>query len=136
MTSRIVTLLGGRSIVIALIVACAFFMETLDATIIVTALPQMASTFHVTPTRMSVGVTAYVLALAATMPVTGWLADRVGVKPMFCTAIGVFTVASMLCGAAPNLAAFVAARVLQGSAASMMSPVGRMVVLRTADKKT
>jgi EmrB/QacA subfamily drug resistance transporter len=134
-SNRIVTLLGGRSIVIALIVACAFFMENLDATIIVTALPQMASSFLVTPTRMSLGVTAYVLAVAAAIPASGWLADRLGAKRLFCGAIGAFTLASMLCGIAPSFPAFVGARILQGAAAAMMSPVGRMVVLRSADKK-
>jgi EmrB/QacA subfamily drug resistance transporter len=120
--------------VVALIVACAFFMENLDATIIATALPQMAHAFQISPTRMSLGITAYVLAVAACIPASGWVADRVGARRLFCTAIGVFTLASMLCGAAPNFAAFIAARILQGSAAAMMSPVGRLVVLRNTAK--
>lgn len=119
----------------ALIVACAFFMENLDGTIIVTALPQMAQSFHIDPARMSLGVTAYLLAVAAGITASGWLADRVGARDLFCAAIGLFTVASMLCGAAPNFPAFIAARVLQGAAAAMMSPVGRLVVLRTSEKK-
>ena len=135
MSGKIVSLLGGRSLVIALIVACAYFMENLDSTIIVTALPQMAQTFAITPTRMSLGVTAYVLAVAACIPASGWLADRAGARNLFCAAIGIFTVASMLCGAAPNFPLFIAARILQGAAAAMMSPVGRLVVLRNADKK-
>lgn len=132
--SRIVALLGGRSMVIALIVASAFFMENLDATIIVTALPQMAESFAVTPTRISLGVTAYMLAVAALIPASGWLADRVGARDLFFGAIGVFILASMACGVAPNFLAFIAARIVQGAAAAMMSPVGRMVVLRTASK--
>lgn len=119
----------------ALIVACAFFMENLDGTIIVTALPQMASSFHIDPARMSLGVTAYMLAVAAGITASGWLADRVGARNLFCSAIGVFTVASMLCGLAPSFPAFIAARILQGAAAAMMSPVGRLVVLRTSEKK-
>jgi EmrB/QacA subfamily drug resistance transporter len=119
----------------ALIVACAFFMENLDGTIIVTALPQMASSFHIDPARMSLGVTAYMLAVAAGITASGWLADRVGARNLFCAAIAVFTVASMLCGLAPNFPAFIAARILQGAAAAMMSPVGRLVVLRTSEKK-
>jgi EmrB/QacA subfamily drug resistance transporter len=119
----------------ALIVACAFFMENLDGTIIVTALPQMAQSFGVDPARMSLGVTAYMLAVAAGITASGWLADRVGARNLFCSAIGVFTIASMLCGVAPNFPAFIAARVLQGAAAAMMSPVGRLVVLRTSEKK-
>jgi EmrB/QacA subfamily drug resistance transporter len=119
----------------ALIVACAFFMENLDGTIIVTALPQMAQSFHIDPARMSLGVTAYMLAVAAGITASGWLADRVGARNLFCSAIGVFTIASMLCGVAPSFPAFIAARILQGAAAAMMSPVGRLVVLRTSEKK-
>jgi EmrB/QacA subfamily drug resistance transporter len=119
----------------ALIVACAFFMENLDGTIIVTALPQMAQSFHIDPARMSLGVTAYMLAVAAGITASGWLADRVGARNLFCGAIAVFTIASMLCGLAPSFPAFIAARVLQGAAAAMMSPVGRLVVLRTSEKK-
>jgi EmrB/QacA subfamily drug resistance transporter len=119
----------------ALIVACAFFMENLDGTIIVTALPQMASSFHIDPARMSLGVTAYMLAVAAGITASGWLADRVGARNLFCSAIAVFTIASMLCGLAPSFPTFIAARILQGAAAAMMSPVGRLVVLRTSEKK-
>ena len=119
----------------ALIVACAFFMENLDGTIIVTALPQMASSFRIDPARMSLGMTAYMLAVAAGITASGWMADRVGTRNLFCSAIGVFTVASMLCGVAPSFPAFIAARILQGAAAAMMSPVGRLVVLRTSEKK-
>jgi EmrB/QacA subfamily drug resistance transporter len=127
-------LFSSRSRRIALIVACAFFMENLDATIIVTALPQMAASFGVNATRMSLGVTAYVLATAACIPASGWLADRVGARNLFVTAIGVFTLSSMACGVAPSFAAFIAGRILQGAAAAMMSPVGRLVVLRSAEK--
>ncbi len=121
--------------VIALIVACAFFMENLDATIIVTAVPPIAQSFGTTATRMSLGITAYVLATAACIPASGWLADRVGARNLFCTAIGAFTLASMACGAAPSFLAFIAARVVQGAAAAMMSPVGRLVVLRNTEKR-
>jgi len=127
--------LGTRSMLIALIVACAFFMENLDATIIVTAVPSMAQSFGTTATRMSLGITAYVLATAACIPASGWLADRIGARNVFCAAIGLFTVSSMACGAAPGFLAFIAARVVQGAAAAMMSPVGRLVVLRTAEKR-
>ncbi|MGZ3279624.1 MAG: MFS transporter [Caulobacteraceae bacterium] len=133
--SRLAARVGGRSMLTALIVACAFFMENLDGTIIVTALPQMAASFHIDPARMSLGVTAYMLAVAAGITASGWLADRVGARNLFCGAIAVFTIASMLCGLAPSFPAFIAARILQGAAAAMMSPVGRLVVLRTSEKK-
>ncbi len=127
--------MSARSLRIALIVACAFFMENLDATIIVTAVPQMAETFGTSATRMSLGITAYVLATATCIPASGWLADRVGARNLFCTAIGLFTLASMACGLAPGFVSFIAARLAQGAAAAMMSPVGRLVVLRTTEKK-
>jgi len=127
--------MSARSLRIALIVACAFFMENLDATIIVTAVPQMAESFGTTATRMSLGITAYVLATATCIPASGWLADRVGARNLFCTAIGLFTLASMACGIAPGFVPFIAARIAQGAAAAMMSPVGRLVVLRTTEKK-
>lgn len=120
---------------IPLIVAIAFFMENLDATIIVTALPQMAASFDVDTTRMSLGVTAYLMAVAACVTGSGWLADRFGCRNVFCAAMAVFTLASVGCGAAPDFASFIACRALQGAAAAMMSPVGRLVVLRTSEKK-
>jgi EmrB/QacA subfamily drug resistance transporter len=126
--------LARRSMLIALIVACAFFMESLDATIIVTAVPRIAQSFGTTATRTSLGITAYVLATAACIPASGWLADRLGARNLFCAAIGLFTLASMACGAAPTFAAFIGGRIVQGAAAAMMSPVGRLVVLRSAAK--
>ena len=135
MTDRWVTWIGGRSMLISLVVAVAFFMENLDATIIVTALPQMADSFHVDAARMSMGVTAYLMAAAAWITASGGLADRLGGRNLFCGAVAVFTLASMLCGVATSFPVFIIARVIQGSAAAMMSPVGRLVVLRTAEKK-
>ncbi len=120
---------------VSLIVAIAFFMETLDATIIVTAIPQMAADFGVDPTRMSLGITAYLMAAAACVTASGWLADRIGTRTLFSGAIGLFTLASLLCALAPNFTVFVTGRAVQGVAAAMMSPVGRLVVLRTSEKK-
>ncbi len=134
MFDKIVAAIGGRTMLISLIVACAFFMEQLDSTIIVTALPQMARSFGLTPERMSLGVTAYILALAACLPASAWLADRVGARNLFMAAIAVFVLASMACGASPNFPVFIAARIVQGAAGAMMSPVGRLVVLRNAAK--
>jgi EmrB/QacA subfamily drug resistance transporter len=120
---------------VAFIVAIAFFMEMLDATIIVTALPQMAADFHVDVARMSLGITAYLMAAAACVTGSGWLADRIGTRTLFCSAIGLFALASLLCGLADNFETFIAGRAVQGVAAAMMSPVGRLVVLRTSEKK-
>ncbi|HTK35237.1 MAG TPA: MFS transporter [Caulobacteraceae bacterium] len=119
---------------VALIVAGAFFMETLDGTVIVTALPQIGHSFAVAATDLTLGVTAYLLTLAAFIPASGWAADRFGSRTVFATAICLFTLASVLCGLSGGFWSFIAARVLQGFAAALMAPVGRLVVLRTAKK--
>ncbi len=119
---------------IAFVVAGAFFMENLDATVIVTALPQMAFSFGVRPIDLNVGVSAYVLTLAVLIPASGWVADRFGARAVFAGAIVIFTAASVLCGFAQTLPGFTAARILQGAGGAMMVPVGRLVVLRTTAK--
>jgi EmrB/QacA subfamily drug resistance transporter len=119
---------------IALTVAAAFFMETLDATIIVTALPAIGAGFGIATLDASVGVTVYLIAMAMFVPAAGWCAERFGARTMFASAIGIFTVSSFACGIAPSFAVFVAARVLQGCSAAFMSPVGRLVVLRETPK--
>jgi MFS family permease len=124
-----------RSLVIALIVAGAFFMEQLDGTVISTALPQMARSFGDDPVRLSIGMTAYLLTLAVFIPISGWVADRYGSRSVFGGAIVVFTAASVLCGISNDIWEFVAARVLQGIGGAMMVPVGRLIVLRTTEKK-
>ena len=124
-----------RSTLISLLVATAFFMEILDGTAIATALPQMAVSFHSNPVDLSMGMTAYLLTLAVFIPVSGWVADRMGPRTVFASAIAWFTLASILCGSTNGLAQFTAARVLQGIGGAMMVPVGRLVVLRATEKK-
>src|ERR1022692_3813956 len=110
---------------IAGIVAGAFFMQLLDSTIINTSLPQIAATFGVTPVGVSIGITIYLMSAAVFMPLSGWLADRFGSRNVFTAAIVLFTVASLCCGLAGNLAQF---------GGALMTPVGRMVVLRSTEK--
>lgn len=110
-------------------------MEALDSTIIVTALPQMAQSFATSPVNLSLGITAYMLTLAAFIPASGWVADRYGARSVFCAAIGVFTLASALCGFSHNLWQFAGARILQGMGGAMMTPVGRVAMLRSTAKK-
>src|SRR5215468_9608861 len=104
------TLRIPQSTLVALLVAGAFFMENLDGTVIATALPQMAHTFNVSPVDLNVGMTAYLLTLAVFIPVSGWIADRLGARTIFASAIGVFTLASVLCGMSNGLWEFTAAR--------------------------
>jgi EmrB/QacA subfamily drug resistance transporter len=94
----------------------------------------MAKSFGVEPVDLSIGVSAYILALAVLIPASGWLADRFGARTIFASAIVVFTLSSILCGFSQTLPIFVFARVLQGIGGAMMVPVGRLVVLRTAQK--
>lgn len=120
--------------VIALIVAGAFFMQNLDAAIINTSLPQMGADFGVRALDLSAGITAYVIAAAACLPLAGWAADRFGARRVFTLAIVVFTLASIACGAARSLPQFITARAIQGAGGALMAPVGRAVVLRHAAK--
>jgi EmrB/QacA subfamily drug resistance transporter len=119
---------------IALIVASALFMEQLDGTVLATALPAMAANFGVSPLRMSVALTAYLLSLAVFIPASGRVADRFGARRVFCSAIALFTLGSMLCGLSPNLPILVASRILQGFGGAMMMPVGRLILLRAVPR--
>lgn len=113
------------------LVATAFFMENLDATIIVTALPSMARDFGEQATSVSVAMSVYALTLAIMIPASGWMARRWGGRPIFLSAIMLFTLASLGCGLAPNLPLLVIARIAQGIGGAMMVPVGRLLVLDT-----
>ncbi len=124
-----------KPLIIWLIVATAFFMETLDGTVIATALPQMAITFGTNPVSLSIGMTSYLVALAIFIPISGWVADRLGARTVFAWAVAAFTVASVLCALSTDLAQFTAARIFQGIAGAMMVPVGRLVVLRSTSKQ-
>lgn len=119
---------------IALIVASAQFMQLLDGTIISTSLPQMGVSFGVAPVAMSIGITAYLLTMAVFVPLSAWLADRFGSRRIFLLSIAIFTLSSVACGLAQSLPFFVVARGVQGFAAALLVPVGRMIVLRNAAK--
>jgi len=109
-------------------------MENLDGTIIATALPQMARSFHVAAVNLNIGMTAYLLTLAVLIPISGWVADRFGSRSVFAAAIAVFTVSSLLCGLSHTLTQFTLMRILQGLGGAMMVPVGRLIVLRNTPK--
>ena len=121
-------------IYVTTLIAGAFFMENLDGTIIATALPQMAKSFHVGAVNLNIGMTAYLLTLAVFIPISGWVADRFGARSVFASAIGIFTLASLLCGLSHTLAEFTLMRILQGLGGAMMVPVGRLIVLRNTPK--
>ncbi|MFC4929192.1 DHA2 family efflux MFS transporter permease subunit [Massilia sp. GCM10023247] len=116
------------------LVATALFMEQLDATVVNTAIPSIAASLGVTPLSLKSVVTSYILGLAVGIPVSGWMADRYGTRRVFLIAIGIFTLASVLCGLAPNADMMTAARLLQGLGGAMMMPVGRLAIVRTFPK--
>ena len=109
-------------------------MEQLDSPILDTAVPSIAASLQVAPLSLKSVVTSYVPSLAGCIPVSGWMADRFGTRRVFASAVALFILASMLCGVSSGVSTRVGARVLQGAAAGMMVPVGRLMVVRTFTK--
>nr|WP_230855231.1 MFS transporter [Arthrobacter terrae] len=119
----------------ALLAAATFFMENLDGTVLVTAVPSIAGDFNVASADVNITMTAYLVTVAMCIPLSGWLTERFGDRRIFCTAIAVFTLASGLCALSPDLTLLTMSRILQGIGGAMMVPVGRLVVLRSTEKK-
>src|SRR5476649_2690687 len=115
-------------------VAVAFFMQSLDTTILNTAVPAIAQAMDVTPLNMKSVLASYTLSLAVFIPISGWMADRFGTRRVFASAIAVFSLGSLLCGISTNINMRVACSVLQGIGGAMMVPVGRMTMVRTFPK--
>ena len=116
------------------LVAVAFFMEALDTTILNTGVPTIAKALDVSALSMKAVLSSYTLSLAVFIPISGWMADRFGTRRLFTGAIAVFTLGSLLCGLCTNIHLLVACRVLQGCGGAMMTPVGRLVLVRTFDR--
>jgi EmrB/QacA subfamily drug resistance transporter len=116
------------------LVAVAFFMESLDTTILNTAVPAIAAALKVAPLSMKSVLASYTLSLAVFIPISGWMADRFGTRRVFASAIGLFTLGSFLCGISSNIHILVAFRILQGCGGAMMVPVGRLTLVRTFAK--
>lgn len=119
---------------VPLILAVALFMEHMDSTVISTSLPAIAADLGVGPISLKLALTAYIVALAIFIPISGWMADRFGAKRIFRAAIGVFMVGSLCCAFANSMETFVAARFLQGMGGAMMTPIARLVLLRVTKK--
>ncbi|PIJ50553.1 multidrug transporter subunit MdtD [Erwinia sp. OLTSP20] len=117
------------------IVTIGFFMQTLDTTIVNTALPAMAHSLQQNPLHMHSVIVAYVLTVAVTLPLSGWLADRFGVRNVFFSAIVLFSVGSLFCAAATTLHQLLLARVIQGIGGAMMVPVGRLTVMKLVPRE-
>jgi EmrB/QacA subfamily drug resistance transporter len=116
------------------LVAVAFFMQSLDTTILNTAVPAIAKALGIAPLSMKAVLSSYTLSLAVFIPISGWMADRFGTRRVFSWAIGTFTLGSLLCGISGNIHLLVACRILQGFGGAMMVPVGRLTLVRTFPK--
>src|SRR5438477_3518431 len=121
--------------IVPLIVAVALFMENMDSTVIATSLPAIAADIGTSPLALKLAVTSYLLSLAVFIPMSGWTADRFGARTVFATAIAVFVMGSIGCAFASSLTHFVIARIVQGMGGAMMTPVGRLVLVRSVDKR-
>ena len=120
---------------ISLILACAIFMEQLDGTVLATALPALAHDFGVAAPAMSIALTSYLLALAIGIPASGAIADRFGLRRVYCASIWMFVGGSILCSLASDLPTMVAARFIQGIGGAMMAPLGRLILLRSVERR-
>src|SRR3954463_2543795 len=121
--------------IVPLIVAVALFMENMDSTVIATSLPAIAADIGTTPLALKLAVTSYLLAVAVFIPVSGWTADRFGARNVFRAAIAVFMLGSIGCALSGSLLQFVLARIVEGMGGAMMTPVGRLILVRSIDKR-
>ncbi len=112
------------------IASLAMLMETVDMTIINTAIPAMSKSLHVGPIDLKIALISYLLSLAIFIPISGWLADKYGIKKVFIIALGIFTLSSISCGFSNNLWELVIGRTIQGLGGSLMAPLGRLMVVK------
>ena len=124
----------NRDRLVPLIIAVALFMENMDSTIIATSLPAIAADIGANPLALKLAVTSYLLSLAVFIPASGWTADRFGARTVFRAAIAVFVIGSVGCAFANSLSGFVIARIVQGMGGAMMTPVGRLVLVRSIER--
>jgi len=121
--------------IVPLIIAVALFMENMDSTVIATSLPAIATDIGTDPLALKLAITSYLLSLAIFIPASGWTADRFGARTVFRAAIAVFVIGSIGCALSSTLTHFVIARIVQGMGGAMMTPVGRMVLVRSISKR-
>jgi len=120
---------------VPLILAVALFMENMDSTVIATSLPAIAEDIGTSPIALKLALTAYLVSLAIFIPISAWVADKFGAKRVFRMAIAVFVLGSLACAVSASLSQFVMARFLQGMGGAMMTPVARLVLVRSTAKR-
>lgn len=121
--------------ILPLIISVALFMENIDSTVIATSLPAIAEDLQTNPVSLKLAITSYLIALAIFIPASGWAADRFGARRVFRYAIAIFVIGSIACAFASSLLDFILARSLQGMGGAMMTPIGRLLILRSVEKK-
>src|SRR5215475_10654687 len=126
-------MLSNRTV--PLIVAVALFMENMDSTVIATSLPAIAADIGTSPLTLKLAITSYLLSLAVFLPVSGWTADRFGARTVFRAAVVVFMAGSIGCAFSGSLTQFVIARMVEGMGGAMMTPVARLILVRSVDKR-
>lgn len=120
--------------ILPMILAVALFMENMDSTVIATSLPVIAADIGTSPVALKLALTAYLVSLAIFIPVSAYMADRFGARRVFRVAIAVFVAGSLASALSGSLAEFVAARFVQGMGGAMMTPIARLILVRTTDK--
>jgi EmrB/QacA subfamily drug resistance transporter len=123
-----------KKTVILLIVAFAMFMEAVDTTVINTAIPAMSHSLNVNPIDLKLALISYLLSLAIFIPISGWIADKFGIKQVFISAVAIFTLSSIWCGLTNSLTELILARIAQGLGGSLTMPVGRLIIIRTCER--
>src|SRR3954468_4939770 len=121
--------------IVPLIVAVALFMENMDSTVIATSLPAIAADIGTQPLALKLAITSYLLSLAMFLPLSGWTADRFGARTVFRAAICVFVLGSIGCAFSSTLTQFIIARAVEGMGGAMMTPVGRLILVRSVDRR-
>jgi EmrB/QacA subfamily drug resistance transporter len=116
--------------IVAIVYVFGLFIDILDTTIVNVALPTLSREFHADTHLIEWVVLGYLLSLAVWIPASGWIGDRFGTKKTFLTALGMFVVASMLCGLSRNLGQLITFRVIQGVGGVMLNPVGVTMLFR------
>ena len=120
--------------IIPLVVASSLFMDLMDTSALATAMPALAAGLHSDPVQLRFALTAYLATVAVLVPASGWLSNRIGARRLFLVAMAVFMLGSIACGVAQSLTGLVLARVMQGVGGSMMTPVGRSIIVAALPK--
>ena len=122
------------SAIVPLIIGCAQFMHQFDGAVITVAVPVMAASLGEDPLTLNLAITSYLLSLAVFVPISGWMADRYGAKRVFLAAIALFTASSAMGGLSGTLVEIVVWRTIQGIGGAMMTPVGRVIVVKSVSR--